>query len=391
MGELSKLFDTSDFPARWHCGNWTTAHGWTHIISDSLIFAAYLTIPLLILLIAWRKGRAQVPVPFRRLAGYFVAFIVCCGITHLNEAIIFYEPVYRWAGLVKAVTALVSWGTVFALVPAVPEFVALRTPAELKEEVQRATETIERGRMELERSNEELESFASAASHDLKAPLRAVQHAATWIEEDLSAKELSDDMKENLELLRNRTARMEQLLDGLLDYARVGRESPSMELFDVGDVISDIVALLGDEAKRAVRIDGNPPMILGRRVLFERVVSNLVSNAIKHNPNREVSVIIRCEEEDGAYCFAVEDDGVGIEPRFHERIFEVFETLHPRDEREAVGMGLAFVKKIVTREGGRVSVISGAGRGAKFQFTWPNRMTPSESSSVAQRKARVGA
>ena len=132
---LSKLFDGTDFPARWHCGSWTDAHGWLHIISDFLIFGAYLAIPLVLAYFVKRQPN----LPFPRIFWLFCAFIVACGFTHLNEVIIFWHPMYRWAGVMKAVTACVSWATVLSLFLVIPEALALRTPASLEAEVERRT------------------------------------------------------------------------------------------------------------------------------------------------------------------------------------------------------------------------------------------------------------
>src|ERR1044072_8141272 len=116
------LFDTTDFPPRWHCGNWSTEHGWLHVLSDAAIFGAYTAIPCVLAFFILRRK----DVPFPRILWLFVAFIFACGFGHLIEAGIFWHPVYRLSGLVKFSTALVSWATVFALVWIVPQ--ALHLP-----------------------------------------------------------------------------------------------------------------------------------------------------------------------------------------------------------------------------------------------------------------------
>ncbi|MCB9730304.1 MAG: PAS domain S-box protein [Deltaproteobacteria bacterium] len=128
MDLFTSLFDTSDFPARWHCGKWSDALGYTHIVSDLLVWSAYVAIPMLL---AWFFYRRRKQTPFPKIGWLFVAFIFFCGTTHLLEAIIFWHPVYRFAGLMKAITAGVSWLTVFAMIPAVPRALARPSPAEL--------------------------------------------------------------------------------------------------------------------------------------------------------------------------------------------------------------------------------------------------------------------
>lgn len=144
---FSKLFDTSDFPARWHCGSWTAGHGWLHILSDLGVWSAYVAIPcVLVYFVVRRKD-----LPFQKLFLLFGAFIIACGTTHLMEALIFWWPAYRLAGLIKLATALVSWATVAALVVIVPKALALRGPQELERQVRVRT-------AELARLNQELQA-----------------------------------------------------------------------------------------------------------------------------------------------------------------------------------------------------------------------------------------
>jgi signal transduction histidine kinase/CheY-like chemotaxis protein len=133
---FSRLFDTTGFPPRWLCGSgWTPAHGWLHVLSDVAIWAAYFTIPGILVYFAARKR----DLPFRAVFLLFGAFILACGTTHLIDATIFWWPAYRFSGLVKFITAVVSWATVFALIPNVPRVLAMRSPESLEKEVQERT------------------------------------------------------------------------------------------------------------------------------------------------------------------------------------------------------------------------------------------------------------
>jgi len=132
---FSRIFNTDDFPARWHCGNWTPGHGWLHIGSDIAVWLAYFTIPCVLIYFAARKE----DLPFRRVFWLFGAFILACGTTHLMEAVIFWWPAYRLAGLIKLLTAVVSWGTVIALVPIIPQVLAMRSPNSLEQDVEQRT------------------------------------------------------------------------------------------------------------------------------------------------------------------------------------------------------------------------------------------------------------
>jgi PAS domain S-box-containing protein len=152
---LSELFDTSDFPARWNCGRWTEAHGWLHILSDLGVWSAYVAIPCVLLYFVLRRR----DIPFRGIFVLFGAFILACGTTHLMEAIIFWWPAYRLAGAIKLFTALVSWGTVLALIPATPKALAMRTPEELEKEMaarKGAEDALARANAELRRQVEAL-------------------------------------------------------------------------------------------------------------------------------------------------------------------------------------------------------------------------------------------
>src|SRR6516165_8604439 len=147
---LTHLFDTKGFPDRWNCGDWTPAHGWLHIASDLSVWSAYFAIPCILVYFVLRRR----DVPFPTIFWLFGAFILACGTTHLMEVIIFWHPVYRMAGAIKLLTAVVSWGTVVALVPAVPQALAMRTP----EELQRAIVARKQAEDALQRANSELEN-----------------------------------------------------------------------------------------------------------------------------------------------------------------------------------------------------------------------------------------
>lgn len=225
---------------------------------------------------------------------------------------------------------------------------------------------------ELERSNRELNQFAYVASHDLKAPLRAIDQLATWISEDVGER-LPAESAAHPAKLRGRVRRMEKLLDDLLAYSRAGRIRPAVESVNVNLLVHDIVALLAPPAGFVVRT-GTLPVLCTPRVSLELVLRNLIGNALKHHQGDVGQIEITAVEQDEWVEFAVHDDGPGIAPQYHERIFEMFQTLRPRDEVEGSGMGLALVKKLVESYGGTITVESAAGHGATFRFTWPREV-----------------
>ncbi|MEM9803829.1 MAG: PAS domain S-box protein [Cyanobacteria bacterium P01_D01_bin.56] len=224
----------------------------------------------------------------------------------------------------------------------------------------------------LEQRNRELDEFAYVTSHDLKAPLRAIANLATWLEEDLEG-QLPPDNKEQLNLLQGRVHRMENLIDGLLEYSRVGRGNHRSESIDVNQLLQNIVDLLDPPPEFTIAIAPNLPTLQTTRPALTQVFSNLISNAIKHHDRTDGRVEIHHQRLDtGFHEFCVIDNGPGIDPAFHQKVFNIFQVLEARDTVENTGIGLAIVKKTIEAEGGTIGVESNQEqRGATFRFTWP--------------------
>ena len=164
---------------------------------------------------------------------------------------------------------------------------------------------------------------------------------------------------------------MQMLLDGLLAYSRIGHTNTTIEDVDIAEVIQEVVAMLGPPPGFVVACEGTMPVIRTHRVPIQRVLENLISNGLKHHDRAEGRITVAMRLADGVAEFRVSDDGPGIAPRFHERIFMIFQTLVSRDEVESSGIGLAIVKKRVENHGGRISVESAPpARGTIFVFTW---------------------
>ncbi|HEX3992825.1 MAG TPA: ATP-binding protein [Acetobacteraceae bacterium] len=239
--------------------------------------------------------------------------------------------------------------------------VTARYQIELEKEQQRA---------ELERSNADLEEFAYAASHDLKAPLRAISHLVQWIVDDIEPV-ANQETLDNLKLLQGRVARMQMLLDGLLAYSRIGHHSTTLEDVNIADVVREVVAMLAPPPGFVVACEGTLPMIRTHRVPIQVVLENLISNGLKHHDRTGGRITVRARMVNGMTEFRVTDDGPGIPPQFHDRIFLMFQTLASRDDVESSGIGLTIVKKKVQTHGGRIWVESNPPeRGTTFVFTW---------------------
>jgi signal transduction histidine kinase len=220
---------------------------------------------------------------------------------------------------------------------------------------------------ELENRNAELDKFAYVVSHDLKAPIRGIHNVIQWIEEDLS-NELSPQMSKYINIISGRIERMENLINGLLDYARI-REKTAPVHIDTNALVSEIIE---DIVPRNFEVElNNLPVIFGERLKIEQVFTNLISNSVKYASEERGKIVIGCREFKHDYEFSVKDNGVGIEPEFHEKIFEMFQTLREKGEKESTGIGLAIVKKIIDEQKGQIRVNSELGRGTEFVFNWP--------------------
>jgi signal transduction histidine kinase len=227
----------------------------------------------------------------------------------------------------------------------------------------------------LSRSNRDLEDFAYVASHDLKTPLIGINRAAECLEEDLRDS-LSDESRKILGLMRNRINRMDRLLDDLLTYSRAGRTDTAIGETNVAVIVENILEVLGPPAHIAIRVEGELPVIVTASAQLEQVLRNLINNAIKHHDKPTGEVVLSARRVGDVVQFSVRDDGPGIAPQFHEKIFELFQTLKRPDEVEGSGMGLAVVKKLVEQQNRRITVHSrGDGTGSEFCFAWPTETT----------------
>lgn len=225
---------------------------------------------------------------------------------------------------------------------------------------------LEKNIQELENKNEELNKFAYVVSHDLKAPLRGIYNVISWIEEDLSD-ELSPALRNYLDIIPKRTQRMEALINGLLDYARINRKT-SPELVDTNALVHEIVqSIVPREFKLEII---NLPELVTERLKLEQVFSNLISNAVKYSKPENPYIEIKCQKVLNFYEFSVKDNGIGIDKEYYQKIFEIFQTLREKNEMESTGVGLAIVKKIIDDQGERIHVESKLGEGTTFTFTW---------------------
>lgn len=229
---------------------------------------------------------------------------------------------------------------------------------------------------DLESTHEELKNFAYVVSHDLKAPLRAISALAGWISHDYSDK-FDEEGKKHMHLLIKRVYRMDNLINGILQYSRVGQVKERLVAVNLDQLVREVIDSLSPPSHIEVNIENILPTIMIEPTRIEQVFQNLLSNAIKYMDKSQGEIRIACKSgidcssEGTLWEFSITDNGPGIETRHFERIFQLFQTLTPRDKVEGTGVGLSLVKKIVEMYGGKVWLKSKIGEGSTFFFTLP--------------------
>ncbi|MBL6963208.1 MAG: PAS domain S-box protein [Bacteroidetes bacterium] len=236
-----------------------------------------------------------------------------------------------------------------------------------KEDEKKMLEYTER----IEKTNQELDQFAYIVSHDLKAPLRAINNLSEWIVEDMG--KVPKEIEKHFNLLRGRVRRMEKLINAILDYSRVGRHELEKEEISVKKLINEIVDSIQVSKDFNIDIDNELPVLKSEPVLLHQIFSNLISNAIKYHDKKKGHISVYHTVPNGKFEFVVKDDGPGIPGEFHERIFGIFQTIDSRDKVESTGIGLSIIKKIVEEKGEKVWIVSEVGKGSEFHFTWPKK------------------
>jgi signal transduction histidine kinase len=235
--------------------------------------------------------------------------------------------------------------------------------AELEGEVRRRTEA-------LVAANKELESFSYSVSHDLRAPLRAVDGYARMLEEDYAPR-LDGEGRRLLSVIRDSAVRMGRLIDDLLAFSRVGRQEPSRYPLDMSHLVREVVKELRGGSVARIEL-GELPQARADRALMRQVWANLVGNALKYSSKRsDARIEIGGREHGGEKLYWVRDNGVGFDMRYVGKLFGVFQRLHRSDEFDGTGVGLAIVQRVVARHGGRVWAEAKPGEGACFHFSLP--------------------
>lgn len=369
---------------------------WLHVMSDAIVALAYFLIPLTL---AYFLRRSRSRLSFNWAVLLFASFILLCGTGHVLALITVWSPIYYLQGIVKAMTAVVSIATAFAIIPLVPRLLAMRTPEELEASNERlavanarlersnrqlttevaARETAERelrrSLADLNRAVTELEQFAYIASHDLQAPLRNISGFVQLLEKRHRDK-LDGDALEFLDFISQGVRQMKSLIEDLLALSRVGRASDSklvrQPLADtIQHGLSSLKPLISERGGEVVI---HPlPTVLGEPRLLAQLFQNLISNALKfQKPGNAPRIEISALAEGERWHIRVRDNGIGIPKTQLEAVFAIFRRLHPQDEYEGSGIGLAICRKIANYHGGELYATSeGEGQGSEFHLMLP--------------------
>jgi PAS domain S-box-containing protein len=229
----------------------------------------------------------------------------------------------------------------------------------------------------LGQSNVDLENYTYVVSHDLKAPLRAIRSFSTFILEDYSEK-LDDTGKDYFQRIIDASTRMDTLIENLLLLSRVGRKFMEVEIVDLNKLLEEIVADLEPTLKKnnGAIVFHNLPKVSIPRTWMKQIFVNLIDNGLKFNKSKIPRVEVTCEERDTELLFKVSDNGIGIEEKYFDQLFTLFERLHTQEEYPGTGAGLAICKKIVQQFGGRIWIESQVGKGTTFFFTLSKNKNP---------------
>lgn len=236
--------------------------------------------------------------------------------------------------------------------------------------IRKQKKVILRQNKNLENINEDLKQFASIVSHDLKAPLRGISTLINFIYSDHP--DIDNDLKEQIGLIKSRSIKLSHLIDGILAYSKAGQDNIEMGQVNLNILVQSIIDYIPDQQNVDIKIGNQLPTLVGNKYQLVEIFSNLISNAIKHNDKPIKEVHIKYNSTKDYHEFNISDNGPGIPEKFHVLIFELFKTVpNAANQSDNSGAGLAIVKKLISRQGGKLSLNSTENEGATFTFTLP--------------------
>jgi signal transduction histidine kinase len=374
--------------------------GWLHISSDLATWAAYTAIPLVLGYFVLRRHDVVFPGVF----WIFGVFILACGLGHLVEAAIFWWPAYGLAGGVKLLTAVVSWVAVVALVKITPAALALPGLSQLNQALEKevqerkqageqtrlANQQLAQANQELSRQREELEDLVSIVAHDLKRPVLALDGLLHLVRDTPAGN--SGQTEGLLSKTSLECERMKRLLEDVSSVSAAARREVAVEQVDLRPWFEDLTApFLQKAAARGVGVncvceDGRVKVA---RAAAEETCTNLLENALNYgcsNPDPRIEICCRLTQD--ALEISVSDNGMGIDPRNHRKVFEPFRRLAP-EMAAGSGIGLVSARRLVNRHGGTISLQSDVGQGATFLVRLPFEPDQPDASGSTARNAAL--
>ena len=357
----------SDYMAHGFCFSWEPALVWLHVASDILSGLAYYAIAFAMAYYAYRRR----DLPFVTVFFLFVLFILACGTRHFFAAYTVYVPDYWPEGYVKAFTAVVSLVAAALFIPKIPIAIEMPSLAKTLNDLQLVSAEQKRTEEELNLKVAELERFAYTISHDLKSPIITIKGFAGALEKDL-LKGNYERMAGDLKRVSDAADKMNDLLSDLLELSTIGHVINAQEVIGLNLIVdAALEQLAGPLEINNMNVEVQPglPAVLCDRQRLTEVVQNLVENAINYMGDQaEPRIRFGMRDEDDRQVFFVQDNGMGIDEKYHQTIFGLFNKLDANSR--GTGVGLALVKRIIEAHGGTVWVESeGAGSGSAFCFT----------------------
>lgn len=360
------------------CYLWEPGILWSNVFGDGLTSLSYFMIPGL--LIYFVKSRKDVEVNSLLLA--FSFFIIACGLVHLLAIVNVWRPYYNISGFLKLLTAIISVGTVFMLYRSMPDLIKIPSPASLEKankEILELNENLEQKvderTAELIEINKEQESFSYSISHDLQIPIRAILGFSSMIKED-HASQLDDEGLRKLDTISESANKMNELVQGILEFSRLGRAGVNMKSLDMNQLFKNSFneVLEAKEIKKEIDFEVEDlPKASGDELMIKSVISNIIDNSIKYqNPVSNLKIKVYAKEEGSHIVYSVSDNGIGFNMNYKPKMFEVFHQLHNEKTIEGSGVGLAIVHRIISKHSGIVDAYSeGEGKGATIHFSLP--------------------
>lgn len=363
------VFSNAGFMPHGHCYLWTPLLVWTMVTTDALIGLAYLSISICLYVLVRR-----IRLPFSAMFLAFGAFIAACGTTHFMSIYTLWWPNYWLDAFIKVITALASVATAILMFPLIPKVLEFTAAARLSEERKRQLEEVNlelQARTEsLTLANRELEAFSYSVSHDLRTPLRGIDGFSAALLED--CKDLDEQSKQYLHHVRSGAQRMGEIIDDLLNLARINRIKISPQPVNLSQIAEETIKSLQSAApdrqisvfvQQGVGASGDPGLL---RILIE----NLLSNAWKFTSKAlGASIEFGSQRKADETIYFVRDNGVGFDMKFSDKLFTAFQRLHSSEQYSGTGVGLATAKRIVERHGGRIWSESSVGKGTTFYFS----------------------